>query len=62
MDEIERIIDWYLKGVSFSCGCHENSLHEAVIRALRAGKLPVDALYRCPVHGARPVEMPIPVR
>lgn len=57
MDEIERIIQWYRNGVSFACGCREDWLHAAVIRALRAGKLPVGALYRCPLHGARLVEL-----
>lgn len=57
MDEIDRIIRWYRDGVSFACGCREDRLHAAVIRALRAGKLPVAALYRCPLHGARLVEL-----
>jgi hypothetical protein len=52
MSEIERIIRWYQQGVRFVCGCRENSLHEAVVHALRTGKLPLRALYRCPLHGA----------
>ena len=51
MTQIERLIEWYERGVMFRCGCHEDRLEPAVKRALIMGQLSVNALFRCPLHG-----------
>jgi hypothetical protein len=57
--EIQELIDWYERGVLFRCGCRQDQIDPAVKRALLIGRLPIQALLRCPVHG-QPVLWPDP--